>query len=262
MESMTTEQQQLKSVISEFNDLSHHYFLKRYGMSPPCDEDKTCFLLHAIQTETLDERAKLERVISAMLLDAALTVHHHISLHSDRTSDGTYEQLTVLAGDLYSSMYYKRLAELADIPLIRLFSESTQTMNNAKVRLHAGDWHTAAELERLISDMEATLIAGLADFYQQQAIQQIVPYFLGLRKLKEMLHLLEQGTESWGSSLLAPLVSSRPTDRCADEEKYLLKKRLRETVVSQQTKLREALANFNSTIPSSLADRVQTVIDA
>ncbi|MBB6449030.1 hypothetical protein HNR44_000979 [Geomicrobium halophilum] len=261
MESVTTERKQLEWVVDQFNEIIRHRFLAKYVSKPKFDEDKTVFLIHALRTPKLDETEQLERVTSALLVDAALTTHQYIPLHNDQSYDGKQEQLTVLAGDLYSSLYYKRLTKMADIPLMRVFSESIQTMNNAKVRLHNRDWNTIEELEQLVAEMESMLITNLAAFYQQSLIQRIASVFLTLRRIRSILFSMESGQESWGSAVLSPMLANEPLDKSPEEEKQLLADHLRQLIKKKQVELQDILNEVKGTLPAPLMERLKTVID-
>lgn len=260
MECVRTEQKQLKLATETFNALCHHPFLVTYGIEPKHDVDKIILLLHAIEKHDFDENAKLERVTTAMLVEAALSAHEHIPLHNNHAIEVKKNQLTVLAGDLYSSLYYFRLAKMADIPLIRLFSESTQTMNDAKACLHSRHWRTAEELEQLVMDMESKLIANLADYYCQEMIKRISPHFLALKRLKETLQVLK-GKDDHPRESSMPFSLFVP-EQHSHEERYFLKNNLQTVIKKQQTRLEEELANFKDTMPPSLLDRIMTVVHA
>ncbi|QQK79857.1 heptaprenyl diphosphate synthase component 1 [Salicibibacter cibi] len=258
MECVRTEQKQLKCATEKFNKLSHHPFLVTYGIEPNHDEDKTILLLHAIENHDFDWVDKSERVTTAMLVEAALTAHEHIPLHNNDTAEVKKNQLTVLAGDLYSSLYYYRLAKMADIPLIRLFSESIQTMNDAKACLHSHNWKTAEELEQLIVDMESTLIVNLAKFYRQEMILRTAPHFLAIKRMKETIQTIEEGGAQGQESPipLSPLLSGqRPY-----EERHFLKKNLKTVLTKQQTLLQEGLENVRDNLPALLSDRIMAVL--
>ncbi|QQK76008.1 heptaprenyl diphosphate synthase component 1 [Salicibibacter cibarius] len=258
MECVRTEQKQLKWATEKFSKLSHHPFLVTYGIEPKHDEDKTILLLHAIEKHDFDWAEKSERVTTAMLVEAALTAHEHIPLHNNDAVEVKKNQLTVLAGDLYSSLYYYRLAKMADIPLIGLFSESIQTMNAAKADLHALNWKTAEELEQLIMDMESTLIVNLAKFYRQEMILRIAPHFLAMKRIIETIQILEERGDQDQESPIphSPLLSGqRP-----HEERYFLKKNLKTVITKQQTRLQEGVENASGSLPALLSDRIMTVL--
>ncbi|WP_160112358.1 heptaprenyl diphosphate synthase component 1 [Salicibibacter kimchii] len=258
MECVRTEQKQLKWAMEAFNELSHHPFLITYGIEPKHDEDKTILLLHAIDNHNFDAKAKLERVTTAMLVEAALTAHEHIPLHNNDTVEVKKNQLTVLAGDLYSSLYYYRLAKMEDVPLIRLFSESIQKMNDAKAYLHSRNWRTAEELQQLIMDVQSTLIVNLADYYRQEMILRIAPHFLALKSMKKTLQALEEEGHPRQDTPIPP--SPLLTEQRPHEERYFLKQNLYTVMTKQGNLLREGVENFRDSLPAPLLDRITTVL--
>src|SRR5690625_2804939 len=120
----------------KFYTLTKHSFLKAYSTDPTIDDDKVRFL-YAILQKKLPKKDTDMFVISSLLVQAALDVHESVTLN-DVTSDFLRKnrQLTILAGDYYSSLYYYLLAENEHLPLLSVFSNTIQKINEYKMSIY------------------------------------------------------------------------------------------------------------------------------
>lgn len=69
--------------------------------------------------------------------------------------------MTVLAGDFYSALYYRTLAELEMIPLLRALQSGVQETNTAKTNIY--QLHVATD-EEYLSQLTLTNAAIFAKF--------------------------------------------------------------------------------------------------
>jgi len=91
-----------------------------------------------------------DTVIATLLL-----VYHGLAVHEEietlaAHSDERYRQLGVLAGDYYSSKYYRLLAEAGQIQLVGQFALAIQAINEAKAELERDRLDFSLGIERYL----------------------------------------------------------------------------------------------------------------
>jgi len=72
---------------------------------------------------------------SLLLIYHGLAVHDEVELTPSNREE--VRQLSVLAGDFFSSKYYRLLAEMGQYALIQAFAKAIQTINESKARLRS-----------------------------------------------------------------------------------------------------------------------------
>src|SRR5690625_501349 len=145
-ESETT---QMKSFIED--QISHPY-AEKYIQKPFIDIEKLT-LLQYIYNQTEIEPCKQQRYIATtMFVQVALDTHERVA-----ENDATIQQLSVLAGDYYSGMYYFLLSEIEEIDIIKLLATSIKLINEYKMNLYYCDFHTKDELLFCLAEIESLL---------------------------------------------------------------------------------------------------------
>jgi heptaprenyl diphosphate synthase len=173
----------VRELKKSFNSLTKHSYLERYVEVPAIDEDKVRFL-YAMLSEHASKKEAKAYTLAAVLAQAALDVHEAISLHKLQTdSVRKNRQLTVLAGDYYSSLYYYLLAEEKQIPMIRIFSHSIQEINEHKMNIYEADELTYTDAKRNVEKAESILLQNIANHYNQNYWKEIFNDFFFLKRL-------------------------------------------------------------------------------
>lgn len=121
-------QQQIEQVRTRIQRAIAHSYVDRYIQPRMIDEDRISFALSMLRSARVEENIALDYVFAMMLIQLALDTHDEV----DEQQISQQKQLTVLAGDLYSGLYYDFLARRHDISLIRRFAEAIKEINIKK----------------------------------------------------------------------------------------------------------------------------------
>jgi heptaprenyl diphosphate synthase len=149
--SLHTEVEQLNDEISRV--LANRTLLKHTGRPVVPVPVLASLLLPKLFGERWEEEDRLSAVAAGALY-AAFSAHDSIGREASESRQG---QLTVLAGDYYSGVHYRILAEMEDIRLIRSLSTSVTEMSERKIRLY--EHREGDSPEHLLSYVE-TIEAG------------------------------------------------------------------------------------------------------
>ncbi|MFC0559874.1 heptaprenyl diphosphate synthase component 1 [Halalkalibacter alkalisediminis] len=201
MVSMSQFDDKVKEIKKSFYGLTKHLYLQSYVQKPDLDDDKVRFLYAMMQKKLSTNEAKMF-TISALLLQAGLDVHDEVSqdpIHSDRLRKN--RQLTVLAGDYYVSLHYYLLAEKQQIPMIRVFSQSIQEINEYKLNLCNSRDLSYEEVQNNTSQIESVLMQNMAEHFEQTAWKGVMKDFFFLKRL------LEDRVE-WLAGKKAPIIQA------------------------------------------------------
>lgn len=185
MVSMSQFDDKVKEIKKSFYGLTKHLYLQSYVQEPILDDDKVRFLYAMMQKKLSTNEAKMF-TISALLLQAGLDVHDEVSqdpIYSDRLRKN--RQLTVLAGDYYVSLHYYLLAEKQQVPMIRVFSQSIQEINEYKLNLCDTSNLSYEEVQSNVSQIESILMQNMAEYFEQPAWKGVMKDFFFLKRLLE-----------------------------------------------------------------------------
>jgi heptaprenyl diphosphate synthase len=154
-------------------------YLLKFIETPVIDEDKLLILISLLDQLDLSFKKMENTVLSTMLVQIALDTHEHISMINDEKG----RQLTVLAGDYYSGLYYKLLAESEDIMIIKALSQGIKEVNEHKITVY---YKETADLDVLMSSMmmiESSLITQLSEYYNLDQWNEVIANLLLFKRL-------------------------------------------------------------------------------
>ncbi len=167
----------------------HHRTLLQFTGQPVVEDSQLLYLLlPKINGEHWS--ARHEKAASAVaMINAALHEHEKID-EQDATSKS--QQLTVLAGDYYSGMYYTTLASISDIPLIRTLSEAVVEISECKTALYELEKRDVKEWFEILQVIETKTIEQFLKRFDFDAYIDIACQGLVLTRFK---HELQQYQE-------------------------------------------------------------------
>src|SRR5699024_2276815 len=118
---------------------TEHPYVERFIQKPFIDSDKLFVLHHLYEKSSVKDDLKQPYMVSIMLVQMALDTHETIPSEFAAPMQETTKQITVLAGDFYSGLYYYLLADLEDIAMIRTLAHAIEQINEAKMKLYKND---------------------------------------------------------------------------------------------------------------------------
>ncbi|PLT34870.1 heptaprenyl diphosphate synthase component 1 [Bacillus sp. V5-8f] len=191
----------LPTLLAELKDLietkANHPYLQMFLEKPKIDEDKLLLLAGLFNDMEITEADRKKYIISTMLVQMALDVHETVTNSDPGEQDGSRlknRQLTVLAGDYYSGLYYQLLAEVDNIPLIRVLASAIKDVNEHKILLYQKSLTDLGGLIDTLTAIESSLIRKVADNMGIPSWKELAADILLLKRLhREKKSYLEGG---------------------------------------------------------------------
>ena len=163
-----------------------HTYLNKYIERPIIDEEKLTILSIIVNNTTLSEATKKQYIVTTMLVQIALDTHDLVPItHNETESETgiTSRQLTVLAGDYFSGLYYLLLAEIEDINMINILASAIKEINEYKMKLYYKEVDSFNEYISLIKKIESLLIIHVAKFVNNSIIDEMAGNLIITSKL-------------------------------------------------------------------------------
>ncbi|TGB04528.1 heptaprenyl diphosphate synthase component 1 [Halobacillus salinus] len=176
---------QIKQLKEKIVSKIRHPFLVKFIQEPVIDEDKLVLLSSIMDHTRLTAVKKEQYIVTTMLVQIALDTHDLVTLTDEEDDRETVRnrQLTVLAGDYYSGLYYYLLSELDDIPMIHTLAGAIKEINELKMELYYKDVESFQEFLNGLKKVESLLIQRVASYVQKSAINDMAGDWLLAKKL-------------------------------------------------------------------------------
>jgi heptaprenyl diphosphate synthase len=193
--------EQLKTKIRMY---LRHRTLHKYTGEPDVREDRLFFLLLPFLngenwTEEIDQSA-----IAVAVIYSALSAHDQIK---ELNASSKSQQLTVLAGDYYSGMYYRLLAKLSNIELIRTLSIGIIDISEKKSSVYDQIHRTFDEWMSTIQTIESLSIEQFHQHFGFEKYQPFVRRALFIQHISNELDMIILGKSSRFQESLAESAS-------------------------------------------------------
>ncbi|WP_382361350.1 heptaprenyl diphosphate synthase component 1 [Lentibacillus kimchii] len=195
----------LKALIK---DKMHHDYIEQYVKTPSPDESKLCVMSSILKQSAVSEERKQHYIVTAMLIQIALDTHDQVTDTDESVSCDKSEktkQLSVLAGDYYSGLYYLILSEAEETGMTRALATSITEINELKMQLYHETFHSLEAFIDVIKTLESRLIMRMAEFVGETALSSIAAEWLIIKKLMTIKHhIMSSGLDTafdpWSSS--------------------------------------------------------------
>ncbi|MBJ3790107.1 heptaprenyl diphosphate synthase component 1 [Bacillus cereus] len=170
--------------------LRHPYFIN-YIEEPFIDEEKIALLYGALKSANLHIEQIEHYVVTIMLVQIALDTHERVSNKAGEEEIEFHKcrQLTVLAGDYYSGLYYYLLSMNRDIVLIRALAEGIKEINEHKIMLYQKAHETTDDIMKSIVTIESALLQKTCDHFHLSHWKPFITYVLGGNRLQKEIQL-------------------------------------------------------------------------
>ncbi|HGO9418444.1 heptaprenyl diphosphate synthase component 1 [Bacillus thuringiensis] len=170
--------------------LRHPYFIN-YIEEPFIDEEKIALLYGALKSANLHIEQIEHYVVTIMLVQIALDTHERVSNKAGEEEIEFHKcrQLTVLAGDYYSGLYYYLLSMNRDIVLIRALAEGIKEINEHKIMLYQKAHETTDDIMKSIVMIESALLQKTCDHFHLSHWKPFITYVLGGNRLQKEIQL-------------------------------------------------------------------------
>ncbi|WP_175631896.1 heptaprenyl diphosphate synthase component 1 [Virgibacillus siamensis] len=171
-----------------------HTYLDEYVQIPEINDDKLFILFNVLENTTLTEFQKENYIVTTMLVQMALDTHDLVpqSNEPEQTArESKAKQLSVLAGDYYSGLYYLILSGIEDIKLVHTLASAIKEINEYKMQLYYRESTSLEELLFIISKLDSLLIKHVADLAEENSISSTAADWLLTKKLLGIKNELE-----------------------------------------------------------------------
>jgi heptaprenyl diphosphate synthase len=204
--------EEIKQIKDRFYDRIKHPYITKFLDEPILDEDRLFLLYSMLEEKKLAKNSLNEYVLTTLLVQAALDTHETVStsiVSSDKVKKE--RQLTVLAGDYYSSLYYFLLAKINDISMIRLLANSIQEINESKMSFYKDTHRNISQSIAHIKTIESSLIQKIAEHFKLPNWKAVVSEFFFFKRLMIERAFLLQGKHV---PLIETLVNESSSSYC------------------------------------------------
>lgn len=180
----------LENIEEELKHILQHRYLQKYIQTPIIDQNKLILLYHLIEATPLEIEEKKKYIITTMLVQIALDTHDLVSeTNSNESSEKKKSrQLTVLAGDYYSGLYYYILSKLNDVPMIHTLASAIKEMNELKMYMYYEKQQTLTIFLSRLKKLEAKLITRVGEHLRFPDINEFAENWLLTSKLTKEKH--------------------------------------------------------------------------
>ncbi|WP_124727324.1 heptaprenyl diphosphate synthase component 1 [Staphylospora marina] len=158
---------ELRSVLDEVRRASAHPYLDRMVGNPVIPVFFVRVMVRMMQSMGVDRDRLRQYAVASTLLKMGLDVHERIPVQSEPSS-GREQQLLVLAGDYYSSLFYRMLSAHGEVEGVRCLSQAICQINEWKTIRHLSESDgELSQMDRLLLEgkIESGILAALADFF-------------------------------------------------------------------------------------------------
>lgn len=165
-----------------FQKVAHPY-LFQYIKNPTIDEDRILLTIFLLKEAGLKENEIITYASTIMLVQIALDTHELVTNEKIQNGLEKNRQLTVLAGDFFSGQYYKILADIEDIKMIKVLAEGIKEVNEHKIHAYQLITDRAEQLLETIGFMEFSLLNKFLDYFGLEQWESFSFSFLQLKRL-------------------------------------------------------------------------------
>ncbi|KIL48936.1 hypothetical protein KP77_21470 [Jeotgalibacillus alimentarius] len=183
----------MSQTVQHILDQIHHPYLHASIGQPEIDMERLSLLLLPFYLKNKYTNLDQSYVSTAILIQQALDTHEKVSITGE---SHRIKQLTVLAGDYYSGLYYKILSGIPDIELIRKIAFSIEEINEHKIEITSAHALTEDEFLNSLTKIESSIITSLFRHLGYDEMVPLAEKLLLANRLKQEERSFAQGDDS------------------------------------------------------------------
>ncbi|RFU65542.1 heptaprenyl diphosphate synthase component 1 [Peribacillus glennii] len=259
----------LTTLLAELKELiqakTNHPYLQMFLEKPTIDEDKLLLLAGLFNDLEITEADRKKYIVSTMLVQMALDAHESVTNSNVPDYDGSQmksRQLTVLAGDYYSGLYYQLLAEVENITLIRVLASAIKDVNEHKILLYQKSLSDMSGLIKTLKAIESSLIRKVAESMGSPVWKDLAEDILLLNRL----HLEKKSYLETGQSIIFEILKKMfypkkdKSGPLSNEQAAFVLNKMDQCIASAHASLRRTLEKKGPK-QGVLASRIGAILD-
>jgi heptaprenyl diphosphate synthase len=131
---------EVRAIIEQIYKKIEHPYVEKYVDPPLLAENRLALLYLYLHDQGLASERVRTLCMTVALVQLGLDMHEGVKVVYEETQTAERNrQLTVLAGDYYSSTYYHLLAEAGEIEAIQVLARAIERVNEAKMKLYLAE---------------------------------------------------------------------------------------------------------------------------
>ena len=227
---------------SEIKNIIYHSFVLKFIDTPDINDDMIAVMVKILRDANVEQKFMPYYIVSVMLMQIALDTHEEVSnTEEDESPDRLRQrQLSILAGDYYSSMYYHILAKTKDIEFINMISRGVQEVNEAKVRLYLDKDTDEETIVMYLCRIETLLVDKTAEYFNIIEQKDLYIDFLLYKRLQAELESYEHNRTS---NFIRALQSIHTV---YDEHDDKLSNLLKQAITKVSRRLKSTISKYNT----------------
>lgn len=158
---MLTDRKEIEAKIKKHMS---YQFMDQHIHAKELPEEKIWLLTELMNQLGLSAKTQEEIIVPCVLVEVALDVHDTVSLYEESEEPSLTSQLSVLAGDYYSGLYYSLLSQSGRVELIDALAKAIKQINELKMELYLTDYITIEVSLEHIKRMNAIIILTVLDY--------------------------------------------------------------------------------------------------
>ncbi|MET1030356.1 heptaprenyl diphosphate synthase component 1 [Domibacillus tundrae] len=152
-------QKEQKALLEEIDRACRQPFLNKIIGVPSINPLRAAALMLAFTDEDRKNANVQKQITAAVLIQLALDTHDMIPSVTEEMTQKN--QLIVLAGDYFSGMYYRTLAEAGCIHWVGILAGAVKKVNEAKTSLHRHKLESEEAIFRAVQTIEGDIIGSV-----------------------------------------------------------------------------------------------------
>ncbi len=179
---MSEWEKQQAVLLEEINRACKQPFLEKVIGAPVINPLRVAALMLAFSDEDRQKTKIQKQMTAAILIQLGLDTHDRIPPVIKEIN--REHQLIVLAGDYFSGMYYRTLAEAGCIQYVGVLAEAVKKVNEGKTTLHRLQFSTAEDVFQAVQIVEGAIIHAVhIENNSNKAVRQAVQNILAADRL-------------------------------------------------------------------------------